>query len=112
MGVSIGAVFGAGTGICHPGDPDHMVGGVASVALTEVEEDAQVSCTRWQAGRDQIRDTIETSSRGVAQSGSASALGAEGRGFESLRPDQHNLLIIQAILTISVTHLLFGATSL
>ena len=27
-------------------------------------------------------------SRGVAQSGSASALGAEGRGFESLRPDQ------------------------
>jgi hypothetical protein len=25
--------------------------------------------------------------RGVAQSGSASALGAEGRGFESLRPD-------------------------
>ena len=26
-------------------------------------------------------------SRGVAQSGSASALGAEGRGFESLRPD-------------------------
>ena len=29
-------------------------------------------------------------SRGVAQSGSASALGAEGRGFESLRPDQQN----------------------
>ena len=26
--------------------------------------------------------------RGMAQSGSASALGAEGRGFESLRPDQ------------------------
>ena len=26
--------------------------------------------------------------RGVAQSGSASALGAEGRGFKSLRPDQ------------------------
>ena len=26
--------------------------------------------------------------RGVAQPGSASALGAEGRGFESLRPDQ------------------------
>ena len=30
-------------------------------------------------------------SRGVAQPGSASALGAEGRGFESLRPDQLNL---------------------
>ena len=30
-------------------------------------------------------------SRGVAQSGSASALGAEGRGFESLRPDHSNL---------------------
>jgi hypothetical protein len=26
--------------------------------------------------------------RGVAQPGSASALGAEGREFESLRPDQ------------------------
>ena len=26
--------------------------------------------------------------RGMAQSGSASALGAEGRGFESLCPDQ------------------------
>src|SRR6185312_437399 len=33
-------------------------------------------------------DTIEAYCRGVAQSGSASALGAEGRGFESLRPDQ------------------------
>jgi hypothetical protein len=30
--------------------------------------------------------------RGVAQSGSASALGAEGRGFESLRPDQYQLI--------------------
>ncbi len=29
-------------------------------------------------------------SRGVAQPGSASALGAEGRGFESLRPDHLN----------------------
>ena len=29
------------------------------------------------------------SSRGVAQPGSASALGAEGRVFESRRPDQH-----------------------
>ena len=34
-----------------------------------------------------IRDTIDSRCRGVAQSGSASALGAEGRGFESLRPD-------------------------
>ena len=30
-----------------------------------------------------------TNSRSVAQPGSASALGAEGREFESLRPDQH-----------------------
>ena len=30
-------------------------------------------------------------SRGVAQPGSASALGAEGRGFESLRPDQDQI---------------------
>jgi hypothetical protein len=34
-----------------------------------------------------FRDTIRKQRRGVAQSGSASALGAEGRGFESLRPD-------------------------
>ena len=40
-----------------------------------------------------IRDTIKQDRRGVAQPGSASALGAEGRGFESLRPDQHKLLI-------------------
>ena len=33
------------------------------------------------------RVTIDRGYRGVAQSGSASALGAEGRGFESLRPD-------------------------
>ena len=38
-----------------------------------------------------IRVTIERGNRGVAQSGSASALGAEGRGFESLRPDQNQL---------------------
>ena len=31
---------------------------------------------------------IESTYRGVAQPGSASALGAEGRGFKSLRPDQ------------------------
>src|SRR5271165_7557973 len=36
--------------------------------------------------------------RGVAQSGSASALGAEGRGFESLRPDH-----LTSSLSISLT---------
>ena len=36
------------------------------------------------------RNTLDWNlSRGVAQPGSASALGAEGRGFESLRPDHH-----------------------
>jgi hypothetical protein len=59
-----------------------------------------------------IRDTIETECRGVAQPGSASALGAEGREFESLRPDQHKALIVHTILTIAATHLLFVATSL
>src|ERR1019366_2736120 len=34
-----------------------------------------------------VRVTIKTSRRGVAQPGSASALGAEGRRFESSRPD-------------------------
>jgi hypothetical protein len=59
-----------------------------------------------------IRDTIEIESRGVAQPGSASALGAEGRGFESLRPDQHKLLIMKAIFPFPATHLLFTATAL
>ena len=37
---------------------------------------------------DASRSAIQSEERrGVAQSGSASALGAEGRGFESLRPD-------------------------
>jgi hypothetical protein len=35
------------------------------------------------------------------------SLGAEGRRFESLRPDQHKVLIMKAILTISATHLSF-----
>ena len=44
-----------------------------------------------QRNKKPIRATIEAARRGVAQPGSASALGAEGRGFESLRPDQHDL---------------------
>ncbi len=35
--------------------------------------------------------------RGMAQSGSASALGAEGREFESLCPDQHFLAFLEKI---------------
>src|SRR5660397_39748 len=35
-------------------------------------------------------------SRGVAQSGSASALGAEGQGFESLHPDFAGLFVVGA----------------
>ena len=50
--------------------------------------------------------------RGVAQPGSASALGAEGREFESLRPDHRKVLILQVIFTISVTHLLFTTSAL
>jgi hypothetical protein len=34
------------------------------------------------------RNPLRSGARGVAQSGSASALGAEGRPFESGRPDQ------------------------
>ena len=55
---------------------------------------------------------LQSAHRGVAQPGSASALGAEGRGFESLRPDHYKVLIIKAILTISATHPLFSATPL
>ena len=64
------------------------------------------------AAANPFRDTIKGSRRGVAQPGSASALGAEGRGFESLRPDHRKLLIIKAILTILVTHLLFTTSAL
>ena len=35
--------------------------------------------------------SISTPCRGVAQPGSASALGAEGRRFESVHPDQNGL---------------------
>ena len=37
--------------------------------------------------------SITSPSRGVAQPGSASALGAEGRRFESVHPDQRDLVI-------------------
>ena len=40
------------------------------------------------------RFIVKISIRGVAQPGSASALGAEGRVFESLRPDQINMKYI------------------
>jgi hypothetical protein len=51
----------------------------------------------WSRDRTAVRDTIEGGNRGVAQSGSASALGAEGRGFESLRPDHPlNIAIYRA----------------
>ena len=49
--------------------------GLARRAIAEAER-----CSEW--------GKIEAS-RGVAQPGSASALGAEGRQFESDRPDQH-----------------------
>ena len=53
-------------------------------------------CTRVQTDLHALADLIrfppprdhEGAARGMAQSGSASALGAEGRGFESLCPDQ------------------------
>ena len=48
------------------------------------------------AGINPFRDTIKERRRGVAQSGSASALGAEGRGFESLRPD-HPINLLERI---------------
>jgi hypothetical protein len=41
--------------------------------------------------------TLESVGRGVAQPGSASALGAEGRWFESSLPDQFIDLSIQAL---------------
>ena len=41
----------------------------------------------WSASRP-ARDFSQSTDRGVAQSGSAPALGAGSRGFKSLRPDQ------------------------
>src|SRR5882757_1264546 len=46
-------------------------------------------------------------SRGVAQPGSASALGAEGRGFESLRPDHRiNCLALSYLSKFSCSGIL------
>src|SRR5208283_453805 len=77
--------------------------------------------SRWTAGHGsgtrRNRVTIEgvqsigdSRFRGVAQSGSASALGAEGRWFESSRPDHSKPFILQAMWPVSATHLLFTAT--
>src|ERR1019366_10658183 len=87
-----------GTSVCVARDSCGVVRRVAHQSLNIGRE----------PNRNPIRDTIETERRGVAQPGSASALGAEGRGFESLRPDQQLVDILQAILTIPVTHLLFA----
>jgi hypothetical protein len=38
-------------------------------------------------------------------------LGAEGRGFESLRPDQHKLLIIKTGLTLTARNMHFAAVA-
>ena len=44
--------------------------------------------------------------RGIAQSGSASALGAEGRGFESLCPDHYSVIgVILELLNAPVAQL-------
>ena len=44
--------------------------------------------------------------RGIAQSGSASALGAEGRGFESLCPDHFSVIgVILEVLNAPVAQL-------
>ena len=53
---------------------------------------------------------VRLKSRGVAQPGSASALGAEGRQFESDRPDQDNSLIIKQMRRFRLAHLLFPST--
>ena len=42
--------------------------------------------------------------RGVAQPGSASALGAEGRRFESVRPDHNYIFIINKLEENSRAH--------
>ena len=48
----------------------------------------------------------DVSVRGIAQSGSASALGAEGRGFESLCPDHFSVIgVILEVLNAPVAQL-------
>lgn len=56
--------------------------------------------------------------RGVAQSGSASASGAEGRGFKSLRPDhskgggsmkKHGFTLIELLVVIVILAILVSA---
>ena len=64
------------------------------------------SVVSWLSGCDQWGKIDEC--RGVAQPGSASALGAGGRQFESDRPDQHNLLRIKQMPRLCLAHLLFS----
>ena len=55
------------------------------------------SCKEPEPGVPGAESTVYNNpSRGVAQPGSASALGAEGREFESLRPDQQNKQLSEA----------------
>src|SRR5215472_6091993 len=58
------------------------------VAITSVAEPKSV-VPYLAAQRREKNDALQSMCRGVAQPGSASALGAEGRGFESLRLDQN-----------------------
>jgi hypothetical protein len=90
LGVSAAAGRGRGAGLRHP----RGAGGVVPGLAPQLAETRSLNAPNGKP----IRDTIEEERRGVAQPGSASALGAEGRGFESLRPDQNKALIMQAIL--------------
>ena len=61
-------------------------------------------------GRWWLESAVRLRSRGVAQPGSASALGAEGRQFESDRPDQYYSLGTNAMRGLRLAHLPFAAT--
>ena len=67
----------AGTDHRGPAGAGCVVRHVAHDTMTTADSGSRSANSRYN----------QQSCRGVAQSGSASALGAEGRGFESLRPD-------------------------
>ena len=74
LGVLVPAWAIGGSRFRYPADPHRVAAGARDAARIK----------RFLKSADRV--TLNTS-RGVAQPGSASGLGPEGRGFKSLRPD-------------------------
>ena len=74
-------------------------GGFADAKDGQQPDCESASTKRQVIGLGGITTKHDCQCRGVAQPGSASALGAEGRGFKSLRPD-HFLISSQRLIVV------------